>query len=124
MNTHHAASAVPAHHTHAHQKNGEIYGPSRAGSVLVDIGGDIGALIIHTPAGLHGAELELSPADTPGLRTHMAVRERRGHGPTRHAAIFPSLACGTYDVWHPAGHPAAQVTITGGQVTQLTWPTA
>lgn len=96
-------------------------GPSNDGSVLLDIGGDIGALILHTPADLAGAEIEISPATDEAHRSHVAVRERRGHGPTRYAAIYPGLHAGAYTLWGPDGQPATQVTITGGQVTEVTW---
>ncbi|QMU73828.1 phospholipase [Streptacidiphilus sp. P02-A3a] len=92
------------------------------GSVLVDIGGDIGALVVLTPPDLHGAEIELSPVDQEEVRTHVAVRERRGPGATRYAAVFPSLAAGDYTVWDPASRPVTRVTVNGGQVAQLTWP--
>ena len=116
MTTHHAST--PAGHTHGH-----TYGPSHDGSVLVDIGGDIGALVILTPPDLHGTEIELSPVDRDEATTHVAVRERHGTGATLHAAVFPSLVAGTYTVWDPTSRPIAQVTITGGQVAQFTWPT-
>ena len=38
-------------------------GPSEDGTVVLDIGDDIGALIIMTPASMVGAEIEISPAD-------------------------------------------------------------
>ena len=104
--------------------SGEVYGPSHQGSVMVDIGGDVGALIVHTPATLLGAEIELSHVDDADTRTHVAVRERRGPGPVQYAAVFPSLTAGTYTLWHPDRHgsPAAQVTVNGAEVTRFTWP--
>jgi hypothetical protein len=127
---HHPHASPHAHHTdHAHSHvvgtghtGPEGYGPSHQGSVMVDIGGNVGALIIHTSDSLLGAELELSPVQNGDTRTHVAVRERRGGGSVQYAAIFPSLTAGTYTLWHPQGHPAAQVTISGGDVTQFTWP--
>lgn len=99
-------------------------GPSQDGSVMLDIGGDIGALILHTPAEMSGAEIEISPSGDDSHRTHVAVRERRGTGPNRYAAIYPSLSAGTYTLWGPNQEPAVQVTITGGQVTEAEWPPA
>ncbi|MHA6761293.1 hypothetical protein [Streptacidiphilus sp. PAMC 29251] len=126
----------PAHaHGHLHadghshvagssHASGEVYGPSHQGSVMVDIGGDVGALVIHTPADLLGTEVELSPVDDGTVRTHVAVRERRGSGPVQYAAVFPSLTAGAYNIWHPAEdrHPVARVVVTGGDVTNFTWP--
>lgn len=89
---------------------------------MVDVGGDIGALIILTPADLHGAEIDISPHGAAAARTHVAVRERRGPGPSRYAAVFPSLTAGAYTIWRPDGQAAAEVTVAGGQVAQITWP--
>ena len=121
MTTRHASTPVGHPHGHGHPHAG-AYGPSQDGSVMIDIGGDVGALVIHTPPDLNGTEIELSPADAEEVRTHVAVRERHGPGATLHAAVFPSLAAGTYTVWDPTSRPIAQVTVTGGQVTQFTWP--
>jgi hypothetical protein len=127
MTTRYASTPVGEGHGHGHahghrDAHAEGYGPSEHGSVLVDIGGDVGALVILTPPDLHGTEIELSPVDHGDRRTHVAVRERRGPGATLHAAVFPSLAAGVYTVWDPASRPVTQVTVTGGQVAQLSWP--
>jgi len=121
MSAHHASTPVGHAHAHSHP-HAETYGPSQDGSVMVDVGGDVGALVILTPPDLHGAEIELSPADSEEVRTHVAVRERLGPGATMHAAVFPSLAAGSYTIWDPASRPIAQVTVTGGQVAQFSWP--
>lgn len=71
-------------------------GPSRDGTVLLDIGGDIGAVVIHTSAALAGREIDLSVAGSTRLRTHVAVRERRGDGPSQYAAIYPRLRAGRH----------------------------
>jgi hypothetical protein len=97
------------------------YGPTNAGTVLLDLGAGIGALVLYTPGDLLGAEIEISP-DTPGApRTHAAVRARPGPSGTRFAAVYEGLAAGRYTLWAADGTPAAQVTITGGQVTSHHW---
>ena len=97
------------------------YGPTSAGTVLLDIGAGTGALILYAPAALLGAEIEISPG-TPGApRTHAAVRARPGPTGTRYAAVYDGLAAGTYTVWRDHRTPAAQVAITGGQVTSHHW---
>ncbi|MDQ6934281.1 MAG: phospholipase [Actinomycetota bacterium] len=96
-------------------------GPSQDGTVMLDIGGDVGALIIHTSVALAGSEIELSVVGTRAPRTHVAVRERRGVGPTRYAAIYPSLPARDYTVWGHDGEPAGTVAIAGGRVSELDW---
>jgi hypothetical protein len=98
-------------------------GPSDHGSVMLDIGGDIGALVLHTPAAMAGAEIEISPVGDDAARSHVAVRERRGGSQTRWAAIYPALTSGTYTLWAAPTEPALQVTVDGGAVTEVTWPT-
>jgi hypothetical protein len=109
-------------------------GPSRPGSVLLDIGPGTGALVLFTPADLKGAEIDISPADDPAAaRTHSLVRPRwAAHaGPgapdadrVSYAAVYPGLAAGTYTIWRDADTPAGSATITGGEVTEWHWPAA
>ena len=97
------------------------YGPTNAGTVLLDLGADTGALVLYTPADLLGAEIEISP-DTPDApRTHAAVRARPGPSGTRYAAVYEGLTTGGYTLWADHDTPAAQVSIVGGQVTSHRW---
>jgi len=96
-------------------------GPSRDGSVMLDIGGDIGALVLHTSAEMLGVEIEISPTGDHTHRSHVAVRERRSSSATRYAAIYPALHAGSYTLWRSDGQPALEVTVTGGAVSQAQW---
>ncbi len=98
-------------------------GPSGPGTVVLDLGVDVGALILYTRAELDGAEIEISRDDDPGARrTHSAVRQRRMPGATAYAAVYPGLRAGRYTIWHDKHSPAATVTIAGAQVTSYRWP--
>ncbi|MGI8761392.1 MAG: phospholipase [Jatrophihabitantaceae bacterium] len=96
-------------------------GPSYDGTVVLDIGGDVGALILLAPETMAGDEIEISPVGSEGQRTHVAIRERRGAGGVRYAAIYPALHAGEYTLWDLAGKPADTVRIVGGEVTQIDW---
>ena len=53
------------------------YGPTGAGTVLLELGPGVGALILHVPAELNGQEVEISRVGEPAApRTHAQVRER------------------------------------------------
>ena len=92
---------------------------AQLGSAVLDIGEDVGALIIYTRAELHGAEIEVSPSGA-SYRVHAAVLERRAGARTVYAALFLALPADRYTVWCDA--PTANVaTVVGGQVAELDW---
>jgi hypothetical protein len=98
-------------------------GSTGPGTVVLDLGADVGALILYTPADLDGAEIEISRDDDPGVRrTHSQVRQRPMAAATAYAAVYPSLTAGQYTIWRDEHSPAATATITGGQVTSCRWP--
>ena len=84
-------------------------GPSGPGSVVLELGAGIGALVLYTPAELDGAEIEISRDDEPGARrTHSQVRQRHMAPATTYAAVYPGLPAGRYTIWReraqPGGH--------------------
>lgn len=95
-----------------------------AGSVILELGEDIGVLVLHTPARLHGAEIEISPdgADPREHRTHSLVRERVTASGTSYAAVYPSVPAGRYAVWGDGDVQVGTVVISGGQVASFHWP--
>jgi hypothetical protein len=98
-------------------------GPTGPGTVVLDLGADVGALILYTPAELDGVEIEISRDDEPGAhRTHSQVRQRPMANATTYAAVYPSLTAGQYTIWRDEHHAAATAVITGGQVTSCRWP--
>jgi hypothetical protein len=100
-----------------------VAGPSGPGTVVLELGAEIGALILYAPAKLDGAEIEISRDDDPGARrTHSQVRQRHMATVTRYAAVYPGLQAGPYTIWRDEHSPAAAVTIIGGRVTSCHWP--
>ena len=98
-------------------------GPSGPGTVVLELGAGIGALILYTPADLDGAEIEISREDDPGARrTHSQVRQRHMATATTYAAVYPSLSAGRYTIWRSEHSPAVTASITGGEVTSCHWP--
>jgi len=101
-----------------------IPGPSGPGSVVLELGNDVGALVLDTPAALLGREIEMSPVGgaIAARRTHSLVRERRTATGTSYAAVYPGLAAGRYVIWRHMDTPVGEVTIDGGRVTHFRWP--
>ncbi|WP_299050412.1 hypothetical protein [uncultured Nocardioides sp.] len=120
------------------------------GSVLLDIGGDVGALVVNMPAHTTGDEVEIHPegTDLVALRAHDAEHAAgsgdhghghgHGHGPhhdhvavvvrptprgPRPSLVYPEVTQGRY-VLVPKGSDTAVLVaeVTGGMVTELDWP--
>src|SRR5258705_11832812 len=94
-----------------------VPGPSGSGSVVLDLGPDIGALILHTPPELDSREIEISRrADgPPRSRTHSRVRQRHTPGGVQYAAVYPGLAPGEYLVWRATATNVMTLTIAGAE---------
>ena len=97
-----------------------VAGPSGPGTVVMELGAGVGALILYTPAGLDGEEIEIS---RDGERAYALA------GPAA-APARPDQVRGGLP--RPAGRalhrlarrhtPAAAVTVSGGQVSSCHWP--
>ncbi len=115
------------------------------GSVLLDIGDDIGALVVTMPADLEGIEVEINRVDATdhrqptghqhdhhhdadhhdhgSHRPHVAVVARPAAAGVIPSLVFPELTEGRYELYRrPAGPVELIVTIRGGQVTEASWP--
>jgi hypothetical protein len=112
---------MTGHPVIGHPVTGHLTGTSDPGSVILELGMSVGALVLDAPPQLHGHEIEISPV-AGGPRTHSLVRERRTATKTVHAAVYPALAQGDYVVWRADGTPAGRVSIRGGQATRFRWP--
>jgi hypothetical protein len=95
--------------------------PSGDGTVVLDIGGDIGALVLHTPHELNGAEIDIFRCGEARPAMHSAVRARHLPGGHVHAAVYPTVPAGDYVVAAVGALPELTVTIRGGHVTETGW---
>lgn len=102
------------------------------GPVVLDIGGDIGALIVTMPADLAGAEVEARPVAGAAFETytahphshlpHVAVLARPGL-PVRHTAVFAELQDGEYQLYLRPDLPVRLTAVVrGGEVSTASWP--
>lgn len=99
---------------------GEDVSRARTGSAVLDIGEDVGALVIYTGQELLGREIEVSPKERDAYRVHTAVLERIVGGRSLYAALFLALPAGDYQIWCNA--PIAnEVTVVGGLVAERDW---
>jgi hypothetical protein len=108
-------------HEHVHERRESALAPSGQGTVVLDIGADVGALIVHTNAALAGVEIELARRGEAKAFVHTEVRERRLPDGSVYAGVFPAVAIGDYTLVGIDGRPSCDVTIEDGRVTEVHW---
>jgi hypothetical protein len=113
------------------------------GAVLLDIGDDVGALVVTMPGAMVDSEVEIRPVGVAhshshgghehehdhshhhdGHLAHVAVVERPVAGGTVPSLVFGELTAGRYDLF-VKGHPddvVLTMEVDGGQVTAAAWP--
>jgi hypothetical protein len=98
------------------------------GAVVLDIGEDVGALVVRMPHDLEHAEIEIRPVPAPadpGPLRHVGVVARPVAGGHVHSAVFDALTAGRYELYvRPAGPVALRADVRGGEVTFADWPEA
>jgi hypothetical protein len=105
-------------------ESAQHHGPSHDGSVVLDIGGTIGAVVLHVPEELAGTEIDIVGVGPGTTSTHSLVRPRVLPLGTRYAAVYPGLPEGAYRVPATAGFPAADLEVVGGRVAEVDWRVA
>jgi hypothetical protein len=112
----------PHHHRHNHGEVGERYAArSHPEPVVLEIGGNLGALIVHTDAGMVGVEVEISATASDGERTHKEVLEREIEGRPAYTAVFDKVRAGSYTLWVDDVARERGVVVIGGAVAELDW---
>lgn len=116
------------------------------GSVLLDIGDDVGALVVTTPVSMVGVEVEIRPAD-PALHDHGPAHDHghahdhaHGHGHASHhphvavvlrptgdtlvpSLVYPDLVEGRYELYvKDTDAVELTATVVGGEVATAEWP--
>ncbi len=92
------------------------------GLLVLDIGGDVGALIAFLPGSFAGTEIYISISDGSDPFTHTGVHRRSNpNGEVRLTAVYPELTTGDYQLWHPGDASALGpvVHVEGGAVAEL-----
>lgn len=98
--------------------SGPTEGPAEA--LVLDIGGDVGALILFADESCLGLEIDLSPKGAArSHHTHTMIRRRRAVDREFIAGVYPELRAGDYTVWSLDEGPLGEVTIAGGRVAEF-----
>jgi hypothetical protein len=118
------------------------------GAVMLDIGGDIGAVVVTMPPELDGQEIEIRPVGAVSVPSahahahdhphthdhphshehspwpHVAVLARPTPSGPIHSLVFGEVLAGRYELYvRPDGPVRLSVDVVGGAVTEATWPT-
>ena len=110
------------HHDHGHDHSAATEArlpPSGQGTVVLDIGEGIGALVVHAPGELCGIEIEVARRGEEKAFVHTEVRERVLPEGSVYAGVFVALDEGDYTLLGVGGHAGRDVTIESGRVTEV-----
>jgi len=109
-------------HSHTHSHPTENYSARKHPEfVVLEIGDDLGALIVRADPDMHAVEIEISPDGVDDQRSHKEVLERSINGHPAFSAVFDGLRAGTYTLWVDDEARARGVKVEGGHVGQLDW---
>ena len=97
-------------HTHDH---------SLSSVPVLDIGGDIGALLVYLGASTPSGELDIQPLGRPEARFHTGVHHRHLAGGEVYTALYPEVTRGRYEILDHTLQRLAIVDVEGGAVTEL-----
>lgn len=90
--------------------------------VVLEIGGEIGALIVQADPEQHDLQIEICRSgEEEGKREHQHVLERPMGGHTLYAAAFYGLREGSYTLLTHDAVRERDVMIRGGEVTTVDW---
>lgn len=112
------------------------------GMVLLDIGGDVGALVVTMPASMDGVEVEIRPEGAGhqhdhghdhrhghdhghdhAHHPHVAVVNRPVGGGHVPSLVFPELVAGRYELYvKETADVRLRVSVRGGEVATAAWP--
>ena len=92
--------------------------------VVLEIGDELGALIVHTEPHMHGVEIEISPTGRDHDRSHKEVLERSGGGQSDFTAVFDAMDAGTYTLWARGEAREREVAVNAGAIAELDWRTS
>jgi hypothetical protein len=118
------AVSIAQHHHHQHENgqdhvHAESYAHVQGGPTVLDIGGEIGAMIVTLSPAAEGTELHLRSTHEPPISIHTGVW-RRGFGDrVSTTAVFAELVEGSYWVLDSSGTDLRQVEIRGGALTSI-----
>ena len=108
------------HHSRPDPTHGDAHRPHEE-PVVLEIGGELGALIVYTDPLLLHTEIEISPAADDARRIHKDVLERVAGGRSFYAAVFDQLPAGVYTLWHDSVARTRGATIVGGSIAEIDW---
>lgn len=89
--------------------------------VVLDIGGGLGALVVHWDATEIDTPIEISPTGEDADRQHQHILERPIGEETFYAAVFDRIPAGTYTLWVRDEARERDVVIPDGGVAERHW---
>ena len=113
-------------HPHEHPHPMEDNSHAGQGSVILDIGDGVGALVVTMPAELLGVEVEICPSGeerSAAPREHVAVVSRPTPVGDLPPLVFGAVPAGRHELYRKDGGPTVLIVdVHDACVTEVDWP--
>lgn len=86
---------------------------------VLDIGGDVGAVLVEFDAPPASKELFACRRNRPGEHFHTGIHRRADDGTDTWYALFPDVPAGTYSLLDAGGVEHSPFVVVGGKVTRI-----
>ena len=100
--------------------------PAGSGGVVLELGEDVGAVVLTAAATYEGAEVEFRPAGGAWTGRHVAFHRRELPGRSIVAAVLPGLTQGSWEARligrQPTDGDPMRFEVVGGRVTTCAGP--
>src|SRR5213082_2791808 len=101
----HSHNSAPPGHAASEENHAARPHPEQ---VVLDIGGELGALIVHTDAAMLGTEIEISRTGEDERRSHKDVLQREINGRPAYTAVFDKVSAGSHSLSRAGSRFAVQ----------------
>lgn len=112
-------SVEPSSHSQAHTHAWRDPHAAPGLASVLDIGGDVGAVIVRLPDDTPSGELMACRRGDPAAHFHTGVHLRDVDGGQSWVAVFPEVLAGEYSLLTDDGVEHTPFEVTGARVTSL-----
>jgi hypothetical protein len=115
----HSTASPPSVRNREDHAHGHDHAHVLGHAPVLDIGGEVGAVVVYLATAPSAGEIEACPAGERDRRFHTGVHLRHQGAAHAHVAVFPEVNAGTYELLDEAGGVLTLMEVEGGEVLEV-----